>query len=301
MNFKRLQYFCTIVEQGQISRAAQLLKISQPPLSQRLKELEMDVGTQLILREGNQWEVTAAGKELYKRARLILEDLHNLKSEIIIKKSELSGLVTIGVSTNCEPYLLEVLPELHQEHPDIKIRLLVMDSNHLEQKIMERKIDLAILLLPIAGDEYDIYPLDKDNLSIVSNSSILLPSITGITLEEVANYPLILSRRWDGGGSHDLIMKYWQEHHIAPKIILDSHNIFSLLHLITTGFPAVTIVPTRSALYHQTTNSNYQIRALIAPVLDISPVILTRKKQYLRPAVSTLLHKILEQVGQERQ
>ena len=67
MDLKRLEYFCTIVEKGQISKAAEALHISQPPLSMRLKELEEELDVQLIYREGKAWQVTPEGEALYQR------------------------------------------------------------------------------------------------------------------------------------------------------------------------------------------------------------------------------------------
>lgn len=72
MDLKRLEYFCAIVEKGQISKAAEALHISQPPLSMRLKELEEELDVQLIYREGKAWQVTPEGEALYQRAQFIL-------------------------------------------------------------------------------------------------------------------------------------------------------------------------------------------------------------------------------------
>ena len=67
-----MHYFCTIAEQGQISRAAKLLHMAQPPLSQRLKELEAELGTPLFERQGRKLLLTEAGTLFYRRARDIL-------------------------------------------------------------------------------------------------------------------------------------------------------------------------------------------------------------------------------------
>ena len=62
MDLKDMQYFCTIVEEGQISKAAKKLNISQPPLSLRLKEMENELGCALILRAPGKWKVTPRGR-----------------------------------------------------------------------------------------------------------------------------------------------------------------------------------------------------------------------------------------------
>ena len=82
MDLKRLEYFCAIVEKGQISKAAEALHISQPPLSMRLKELEEELDVQLIYREGKAWQVTPEGEALYQRAQFILSYVAGLEKDI---------------------------------------------------------------------------------------------------------------------------------------------------------------------------------------------------------------------------
>ncbi len=106
MDVKRLRYFCTIVEQGQISRAARVLHISQPPLSQRLKELEDELGTPLIIREDGQWQITEAGKILYEKANSILSDLDNLSDKSSIPQPRSADKSVSGYLPPAKPNCL---------------------------------------------------------------------------------------------------------------------------------------------------------------------------------------------------
>ena len=101
MDLKRLEYFCAIVEKGQISKAAEALHISQPPLSMRLKELEEELDVQLIYREGKAWQVTPEGEALYQRAQFILSYVAGLEKDIRESRNKVSGLVRIGVCPPC--------------------------------------------------------------------------------------------------------------------------------------------------------------------------------------------------------
>ena len=91
MDLKRLEYFCAIVEKGQISKAAEALHISQPPLSMRLKELEEELDVQLIYREGKAWQVTPEGEALYQRAQFILSYVAGLEKDIRESRNKVSG------------------------------------------------------------------------------------------------------------------------------------------------------------------------------------------------------------------
>jgi DNA-binding transcriptional LysR family regulator len=148
LDTKRLVYFCTIVEQGQISRAAKILNISQPPLSLRLKELEDELGVELIVRKGHVWQVTEAGKVLYERARQALNQLTEIPSEVRNAAGGFTGRISVGVSMSFMSYFTEVMPRLSSKFPMLQFRVFVADSTTLEADVESRKLDFAIVLLP---------------------------------------------------------------------------------------------------------------------------------------------------------
>ncbi|MFQ9490152.1 MAG: LysR family transcriptional regulator [Bilophila wadsworthia] len=122
MDLKRLEYFCAIVEKGQISKAAEALHISQPPLSMRLKELEEELDVQLIYREGKAWQVTPEGEALYQRAQFILSYVAGLEKDIRESRNKVSGLVRIGVCPPCLSLASTPIPALNREFPDLRFR-----------------------------------------------------------------------------------------------------------------------------------------------------------------------------------
>lgn len=138
MDLKRLEYFCAIVEKGQISKAAEALHISQPPLSMRLKELEEELDVQLIYREGKAWQVTPEGEALYQRAQFILSYVAGLEKDIRESRNKVSGLVRIGVCPPCLSLASTPIPALNREFPDLRFRVWVMDNQSLERHMQER-------------------------------------------------------------------------------------------------------------------------------------------------------------------
>ncbi len=291
MDVKRLRYFCTIVEQGQISRAARVLHISQPPLSQRLKELEDELGTPLIIREDGQWQITEAGKILYEKANSILSDLDNLKRQVIDSAAQIGGQVSIGVSTTCETKLLAMLPHLHQRYPSVRFRISVMDSSFLEKDIRNNELDIAILLLPLEHDEYDVRHLPPGGFSVVYSPQLQLLDREDIRLDDLLDVPLLLSRRWNGGGSYEVMMRHWQKQGRNPQVILDSHNIQTLLRLIEMGMPAATIVPTSELT--DTMHSRLHVRLLVHDELRLYPVLITKKGRFMSEATKTVADAII--------
>ena len=109
MDLKRLEYFCAIIEKGQISKAAQSLHISQPPLSMRLKELEDELGVTLIHRQGKAWQVTPEGRMLYRKAQFILSYMEGVKNDIASIAGELHGRIKFGVCPPCRQMAAHVI------------------------------------------------------------------------------------------------------------------------------------------------------------------------------------------------
>lgn len=121
MDLKRLKYFfCAVVEQGTISRAARILNIAQPPLSKRLQELEEEVGAPLFLRgTKKKIEPTPAGYHLYRRACEILRRVDDAARETALLARAETRTLRIGLSHLYQNYFESLLLEIHRK----KIRI----------------------------------------------------------------------------------------------------------------------------------------------------------------------------------
>lgn len=298
MDTKRLRYFCAIVEQGQISKAAEVLNISQPPLSMRLKELEEDLGAKLIIRDHKRWQVTEAGRVLYERGRQLLDSMAEVRSEVKDAVEGFSGQVNIGVSTTCQNFLLPVLARINKEYPGVRFRIAVLDSSFLENKLHSRVLDLAILLLPLEKDGYVIRQLPEGSFSVVFSRDLKLPPGEGpVTLEDLRDMPLLLSRRWHGSGNYEALMKYFQKKNITPNVVLDCHNVPTLLHMIELGLTGATIVPTTEI--PSSLAFRFPVRRLRADGITIHPVLIHLKSHFMTSTAQRVIRAILESAWSE--
>ena len=106
MDVRQLKYFMAIAEEGQISRAAKRLHISQPPLSLQLKLLEEKLGVQLIERDTRSMKLTQAGHMLYQRAEQILGMIDTASKEVREYHGGVHGMLSIGSPPALEKSLL---------------------------------------------------------------------------------------------------------------------------------------------------------------------------------------------------
>ena len=300
MDLKRLEYFCAIVEKGQISKAAEALHISQPPLSMRLKELEEELDVQLIYREGKAWQVTPEGEALYQRAQFILSYVAGLEKDIRESRNKVSGLVRIGVCPPCLSLASTPIPALNREFPDLRFRVWVMDNQSLERHMQERNLDFALVQLPVQNANYAMLPLARQEFVAVYGQGVPPPEARSIGVEELREAPLMLSRRRDGGGGYDLIMRAFQDKGVRPNVVLDSQDTRLLHKLLRQGMSAVAILPEREVAAG--TLESFPMRRLDVPGLDLAPVLIWLEHAYLaRTArrVIQCLHKVNADPGEQ--
>jgi DNA-binding transcriptional LysR family regulator len=292
LDTKRLEYFCAIVEQGQISRAAKLLNISQPPLSRYLKELEDELGVELILRKGHVWQVTVAGKVLYERARQALNQITEIPVEVRNAAGGFTGRIAVGVSMSFMSYFTEVVPRLSARFPLLQFRVFVADSTTLEEYVESRKLDLAIVLLPTKKEIFDVQPLSMDHFCVVYPAGLIPPSVDGtFGVTVLRDIPLMLLRLWHGGRTYDQLRREFQRLGIAPRILLDSPNVSVILGALDDGVRAAAILP-----LNQVTRSfreRYQVRKLEGILDGIQPAIIHLPDRCLTPATQEVMREVL--------
>ncbi len=192
MQFRQLRYFVKIVEAGSFSRAASVVHVAQPALSQQVAELEEKLGVSLLQRSARGVRPTAAGDILYKEASAILHQLDQLPGVVRSSSGEPEGLVSLGFSGALAPKLAgAVVDECHTILPKVTIRISDGDSFSLEEKITSGAIDLALLYEDDFTASLTRMPLYTQKMYLVSRSP--LPGYKDIIpLSQVAKLPLVL-------------------------------------------------------------------------------------------------------------
>src|ERR1700754_1166961 len=135
VQLRHLRYFTRIVESGSFSRAASVIHIAQPALSQQIAELEERLGVSLLQRSARGVRPTAAGEIFYKEASAILHQLDQLPEIVRSSTGEVEGTVNLGFVSSLAPRLVGLLDECREAFPKVVIRVSDGDSLSLESKI----------------------------------------------------------------------------------------------------------------------------------------------------------------------
>jgi len=292
LDTKRLVYFCTIAEQGQISRAAKILNISQPPLSRHLKELEDELGVELIHRKGHEWQITEAGKVLYERARQTLNQLTEIPSEVRNAAGGFSGRLSIGVSLSFMSYFTSILPRLSSRFPLLQFHVIVADSMNLERHVATRELDFAIVLLPTRKEIFEVQPLSVDQFCVVYPADLIPASADGtFGVEVLREIPLMFLSLWHGGRTFDQLHREFLRHGFAPRILMDTPDISVILGALDAGVGAAAILPLKQVPRNY--QERFQVRMLEGILNSIQPAIIHLPDHYLRPAALEAMREVL--------
>ncbi|HLQ98370.1 MAG TPA: LysR family transcriptional regulator [Candidatus Dormibacteraeota bacterium] len=242
MDIRQLRYYKEIVKQGNISKAAKSLHIAQPPLSQLLKKMETDLGTTLIHRYRQQWELTESGRMLYEYAEQVLSQTEEVKRRIHEIEEGSAGTVRIGVSSACSNLLVDYIANFREQFPQIKMNIAIGDSESLLGKLEQKKIDLALLLKASHTEQYEMKKLKKEPAVLIVPNKWTTSFSSHPTIKEIAHLPFIMLGAMEGHLFYENILKAFEEHEIKPNKIIECKDIPMVVALVNRGI-GISIIP----------------------------------------------------------
>lgn len=200
MELRQLRYFVAIVDHGSLSRAALVLHVAQPALTQQLRQLEDELGAQLLHRSAQGVLSTDAGKVFYEHAQAILKQVADAKSAVVQSTTRPSGSVTLGLPHSISGALaLPMLMAARAAYPEITLQLTEELSGNLAEQLRSGRINLAVLfddgqLAPFAST-----PLIEEELRFICrNGSAFDPGGARVALAEALATTLILPAQQQG-------------------------------------------------------------------------------------------------------
>lgn len=146
MELRQLRYFVAIVDHGSLSRAARVLHIVQPALTQQIQLLEDELGALLLHRSAQGMQATDAGKVFYEHAQAILKQLSDAKSAVTQSADKPSGTVALGIPQSASGALaLPLLTAVRATYPDIVFQLTEELTGNLTEQLRSGRLNFAIL------------------------------------------------------------------------------------------------------------------------------------------------------------
>ena len=192
-----LKYFLTVAAEGNITRAADILHVTQPTLSRQLKELEDEMGTALLIRGKRSVTLTDEGFLFRQQAETIVELADKLEHTFTDKKDIICGTVRIGATEAVGGRTLAVcMKEFREKYPGVQFELYNGMADNIKEMIEHGLLDLGLVMEPIdtAKFEYVRMP-QKETWGILVRRDHQLAKKETVTAEDIKQYPLIMPGR----------------------------------------------------------------------------------------------------------
>ena len=162
MELRLLRYFLAVAREGNITRAAEDLHITQPTLSRQLAQLEEELGCTLFRRGGRKLELTQEGMLLRRRAEEMLQLEERIQRELTGTARELSGVVAIGSGESAAArFLPDLIQAFHGEHPLVRYQLVTGNADQIMEQMDLGLIDMALLMEPVDLEKYQYLALPQ--------------------------------------------------------------------------------------------------------------------------------------------
>ncbi len=215
MELRVLRYYLTVAREKNITRAAEILHITQPTLSRQMAELEEELNTKLFERTNRKIFLTESGMLLRRRAEELVSLADKIEQDFQSGDDELMGLVSIGsgVSSAVSENLPELMEKFAQKYPQVRFELCTGTAAVIKDQLDKGLLDVGILMEPIEVEKYDFVRLpQKEIWGILMPEDDPLAQKEAITPEDLRSLPLIVSWRigereakaWFGGDTENL-------------------------------------------------------------------------------------------------
>ena len=244
MELRHLEYLVAVAEEGSFTRAAARVHVAQPGVSAQIRQLERELGQQLLDRSGRSVTLTDAGAAVLPYARAALAAAGAAKTAVQEITGLLSGHITIGTVTSLSAEgfdLPALLAEFHRDHPNVEITLTAANSDQLIQGLRDGRLDMAILGLgTTAPDDLAFHVIAEEPLVAAVCHTHPLATKATITLTALARQPLISLPR--GTGLRSSLNDACNAAGLTPKISFEAGDPRILAQLAAHGL-GVAVVP----------------------------------------------------------
>lgn len=197
MELRVLKYFLTVAREESITKAAEILYITQPTLSRQIAELEEEVGTALFIRSNRKVTLTDAGILFRRRVEEMLELEEKIKSEFNGHEENLSGTIGIGMAESLSANVVaKIIKLFHKKYPHVQFALFTAMADQVQDRIDRGTLDIGFLLEPVNLDKYDFIRLPvKEQLGALMRIDDLLAKKDEINPEDLLGFPVIVPMR----------------------------------------------------------------------------------------------------------
>ncbi len=245
MEIRQLKYFVRIVELGSVSRAAADLFIAQPALSHQISNLEEELKVKLLSRSVRGVSATEAGEVFYRHARSMLRQMDRMRTDVQHAGDYPQGLVSVGLPSSAATLLApSLIAEARARYPDIQLQITESLSGHLEELVVNGRIEMSLLFEPLAPDtgtsrrkvssHLDVRPLLIEDLFLLSASGV--GEGDEVSLAQASSCALALPGR--SNVTRQIIDAAFQSAGLEMKVLAELDSLATIRAVVASGVGA---------------------------------------------------------------
>ena len=291
MDLRQLRYFLQIADSGSLSRAAEVLNVAQPSLSQHVRSLEEELGVELLARHPRGVTATEYGRLLCDHARLILRDVERAREAVHDAVGSPGGEVVVGLPTSaCRALTVPLVHAVQQRYPRINLHLVEAMTGSLDEGMQNGKIDVALLYDRKAYENVVANDVMVEELRLILPAGHALAHRRAIPFREASALPLVLPAR--PHVIREVVETFAARAETEPHFAINCDSLQGIIALVGNGY----------ASFYPSFALRDEIRRgeLVAiPITDPTPkwrvsIVLSRKNAHSRAAeaIASLLDEV---------
>jgi len=294
MELRHLRYFIAVAEELHFGRAAELLGISQPPLSQQIQALEQELGARLFERTNRRVELSEAGRLFLEEARLVLAQVD--KAADVARRAQLGELGELKIGFTSSAPFNSTIPQaifaFRQAFPAVHLHLREMSSKSVADGLMDESIEVG-LMRPLALPEaLNVVELMREPLVAVLSAKhpLAAGSEAGMHLSELALEPFVFFPRSYGSGLYAQLLTLARQAGFSPHFAQEAGEAMTIIGLVAAGL-GVSVLP---ASYQRIRIEGVVYRPLLDPDA-VSAVWLVQRKDQKSPMAKAFIELLTRQ------
>lgn len=282
MELYQLGYFLEVARQRSFTRAAEHLHMAQPALSQQMKNLEQELGTDLFIRGRKETQLTAAGKALLPRAEALLAQAEAARM-VVADVAQLRGgrLVIAAIPSVSACLLPKVIERFGKDHDGIALQLIEESSEAVAESVESGLADIGFLQPPVSKRAFETQSVITEPFVLLAARSHRVARLKDVRLRQVADEPFIFYK----GRARDAALEACRRADFAPRIACESGELETIRALVAAGL-GVAVVPQLAASSLPKGIHSVPIRE---PKMERQIAAVWKKGSRLSPAADALL------------
>jgi LysR family hydrogen peroxide-inducible transcriptional activator len=240
ITLKQLRYLSALAEQRHFGKAAETCAVTQPALSMQIRELEKDLGVDLVERRPGEVILTEVGVEVARRAEHVLAAARDLTEFARHSGRLLTGRLRLGVIPTLAPYVLpKILPALQEHFPDLRVELRETQTRNLMDELARGALDAVLLALPVAEPDIETLPLFDDPFLLAVPTADPRSGKAKLSPRDIERDRLILLE--EGHCLRDQALAFCAPRRDAPSG-LGATSLSTVMQMVANGY-GVTLLP----------------------------------------------------------